>query len=265
MVLARLSPPGASEAVVSNEALDPIARIRALDRLLMVVEVDGQLQGAMRPGLTYAGVANDVGVDARTVSRWVTGPAGKQWLTWRLAIDAGASDEDAIVAAMGDVRVSGGAPPPSIGGNPAPAGDPLDGLEPHMVVLECLASALHLEDALAAAMIEPEEWAEWMRIALLSPGSPDLAGVSAEEAEWCRWLRKAARAAEARCKLTLCRSIVTGGSSAAQLQLLGRRWREQFGITAASQSDAGEVDERPDEELDAIIAAASPVAADEPD
>ena len=245
---------------MSNEAVDPITRIRALDELLMVVDVDGTPQGSLRPGKTVAETARKVGVSERTVSRWVAGPQARQWLTWRLAIDGGATDEAAMLQACGDVRVaapaepSGGAP-----GQPAPVGDPLEGLSQTDALLECLSSGLPLGDALDAAWIERAEWDEWMRVAGLAPSSPELADMDEDEramAEWCRWLRRATRAAEARCKLALLRSIVTGGSSAAQLQLLGRRWREQFGITAASTGDAGEVDSRPDEELDAIIASA---------
>ena len=242
---------------MSNESLDPVSRIRALDRLLMVVDVDGVQQGAMKPGATYADIARDVGVTDRTVSRWVTGPAGKQWLTWRLAVDGGASEADAFHLATGDVRVGGPSAPGVEVSTPSP--EPLANLDPIEMLLECLASALPLDDALDAAMIERAAWDEWMRLAVLPTASLEVQAMNEDqlaEAEWCRWLRKAARAAEARCKLTLLRSIITGGSSAAQLQLLGRRWREQFGITAASTGDAGEVDERPDAELDAIIAAA---------
>ena len=244
---------------MSNEAVDPTTRIRALDELLMVVDVSGVLQGSLRPGKTVAETARKVGVSERTVSRWVAGPQARQWLTWRLALDGGATEDAAMLQACGDIRVGGPVESAPDAPAQAPAGDPFEGLDPVAILLEALSTAAHLDDALDAAMIERAEWDEWMRLASLPSSSLELQDADEhrmEEVEWCRWLRRSARAAEARCKLTLLRSIITGGSSAAQLQLLGRRWREQFGITAASTGDAGDVDGRPDAELDAIIAAA---------
>ena len=243
---------------MSVRAPTPIGeRIRILDELLQVVEVDGVPCAARKPTANASGLARKYDVGEAAIRRWESGPAGKQWLAWRLAKDSGASDEQALLAATGDVRISGTDAPDAPA--QAPAGDPFEGLDPVAILLEALSTAAHLDDALDAAMIERAEWDEWMRLASLPASSLELQDADEhrmEEVEWCRWLRKSARAAEARCKLTLLRSIITGGSSAAQLQLLGRRWREQFGITAASTGDAGEVNGRPDAELDAIIAAA---------
>ena len=245
---------------MSVRAPTPIGeRIRILDELLQVVEVDGVPCAARKPTANASGLARKYDVGEAAIRRWESGPAGKQWLAWRLAKDSGASDEQALLAATGDVRISGTDAPDAPA--QAPAGDPFEGLDPVAILLEALSTAAHLDDALDAAMIDRAAWDEWMRLAVLPAASLEVQAMNEDqlaEVEWCRWLRRSARAAEARCKLTLLRSIITGGSSAAQLQLLGRRWREQFGITAASTGDAGEVDGRPDAELDAIIAAARP-------
>ena len=205
-------------------------RIHLLDRLLEIVPHGDGWGFRRRTEQSIAGLAREFGIGESLIRSWCEpGTALSHWQAWAIAMAEGASDEEALDAALGK------APSPLAGQTARPTKAPSAGPE---AVIYALERGLSLTHALDLAKLSRDVWDEWMRLA----DSGDTG---------CQELKLEARAAEARCMLACHEAVLADGKAPAILSFMARRWPDSYGLRPPEvQTEvASPLADRSDEEL----------------
>lgn len=205
-------------------------RIHLLDRLLEIVPHGDGWGFRRRTEQSVAGLAREFDIGESLIRSWCEpGTALSHWQAWAIARAEGASDEEALDAALGKT------PSPLAGQSARPAKAPSAGPE---AVIYALERGLSLTHALDLAKMDPATWKEYM--ARADKGD---AG--------CLQLKLEARAAEARCMLACHEAVLADGKAPAILSFMARRWPDTYGLRPPEvQTEvASPLADRSDEEL----------------